>query len=719
MRRIHTAPAFVAFLSAFAVGAPGAMAADPVAVAVGDMACGADTPSGTPCAHAKTSDVAVAQSPDVVLPLGDEQYEAGQLSNFTSFYEPTWGRLKAVTRPVLGNHEYQTTGASGYFDYFNGTGNAAGPAGDRSKGYYSFNVGSWHVVALNSNCTQVSCTAGAAQETWLRADLAANTAPCTLAYFHHPRWSSDTYDLGTPSVAPFVQALYAGGADLMLTGHAHDYERFAPQNPDGIMDSARGLTEIVVGTGGRSEVSFSATPNINSLVRKTGTFGALRLDLRTGSYSFNFKPIAGQTWTDSGAGECHKAASSAQRVLSFAPSADTYADATKPTVNYGRATTVKADASPQRASYLKFAVDGVGGARVASAKLRLYATDASPSGGALSAVADSSWSESTLNWNNRPAAGAALGSIGTVTSGRWYETDVTSLVKGDGPVSLRISSASSDGVAYAAQENGASTAPQLIVTAAPGDTTAPSVPSGLTAQAVSTSRVELNWRASTDDVAVTSYRIRRNGTPISTTDTISYADTTATPGSTYSYTVSALDAAGNESAESAPASVTTPTSATATATTTLTFPAVDDTYSQSDFPASNFGAETSVITDGSPQRNVFLKFNVSGISGKPVTKTVVRLKVSNPTPMGGTFQKVADTTWSQGSLTWNNQPSAESTVLGTLGATVLGETREVDVTGLVTGDGTVSVRISSDNADGGGYSAVEGGTSPKLIVTTG
>ncbi len=709
--------AAAAALAACAVGAPAALAADPVVVAVGDMACGADTPAGTDCLHAKTSDVAVGQNPDAVLTLGDDQYEQGQLSNFNTYYGPTWGRLKSVTRPTAGNHEYLTSGAAGYFDYFNGSGATAGPAGDRGKGYYSFNLGSWHLVALNSNCTVVSCSAGSAQESWLRADLAANTAPCTLAYWHHPRWSSDTNELNSTSVDPLMRALYTSGADLVLSGHAHDYERYLPQDPDGAPDTTRGLTEIIVGTGGRSEVSFSSTPNLNSIVRKTGTYGVLRLGLHSGYYDHKFLPIAGQTWSDSGAGDCHNAASSQQRQLTFTPSGDTYADSGRPSANFGSGTTMSADGSPQRVSYLKFPVSGLNGTSVKSAKLRLYVKDPSVSGGTFNTVADTSWGESTLTWNNRPAAGAAVGTLGSVAKNRWYEADVTPLVKGDGTVAVRISSTSSDGVLYATAEAGTALAPQLVVTAAPGDTTAPSTPVTPTATAASSTRVELTWPDSTDSVGVTGYRIFRDDAPAGTSSTSTYADMTVAAGSTHTYAVAAYDAAGNESAQSGSVTVTTPASTTTAAT--LTIDATEDTYVQDNLPSSNFGIDTATIYDGSPRRNVFLKFPVSGVGTRRVTKAVLRLKADNPSVFGGSFQRVANTSWSQGTMTWNTQPTADTTVLATMGATAQDAMYDIDVTGLVSGDGMASVRISSTNADGGGYYSTESGIPAQLILTTG
>src|SRR5690242_19958825 len=171
MRRAVALGAAVALLS---FGAPGA-SADPVVAAAGDIACG--TGSTGLCAQQSTAAVLGQINPVLVLALGDDQYESGSLSDFQSFYGPSWGLYKSITRPAPGNHEYETSGAAGYFDYFDGLGSATGPAGDRSKGYYSFDVGSWHFDALNSNCASIGgCGAGSPEETWLRNDFASHPA---------------------------------------------------------------------------------------------------------------------------------------------------------------------------------------------------------------------------------------------------------------------------------------------------------------------------------------------------------------------------------------------------------------------------------------------------------------------------------------------------------------------------------------------------------------
>ncbi len=230
-----------------------------------------------------------------VFALGDLAYNDGTTAEFNNCYNPSWGRHKARTKPAPGNHEYQTPGATGYYGYFGAA------AGDSAKGYYSYDVGDWYVVVLNSNITR---TAGSAQELWLRSDLAASTKTCTLAYWHHPRFSSSSVHGNDVSVQPFWQALYDFNADVILGGHDHTYERFAPQTPSGAADAARGIREFVVGTGGRGHYAIG-TAKPNSQVRHTGTFGVLKLTLWAGNYAWEFVPVAGGTFTDSGTGTCH------------------------------------------------------------------------------------------------------------------------------------------------------------------------------------------------------------------------------------------------------------------------------------------------------------------------------------------------------------------------------------------------------------------------------
>src|SRR5215204_2340063 len=298
---------------------------DPVFVGAGDIA-----------SCTSTGDEATASLLEgingTVATLGDNAYESGTSQEFAHCYDnyklPSegggvfdparnsyWGQYKVLTKPAVGNHEYYTpgssasSGASGYFGYF---GNAASPteAGCtiNCKGYYSYDLGSWHVVVLNSNCAEVSvggCGAGSPQEVWLRNDLAAHSNACTLAYFHHPRFSSSTRG-NNSAMGPFWEALYEAGAEVVLNGHAHHYERFAPQTPGGQTDLERGIRQFVVGTGGKSLNSFGTVQN-NSEVRKADAFGVIKLTLHTEGYDWQFVTAPGATVTDFGSGSCHSA----------------------------------------------------------------------------------------------------------------------------------------------------------------------------------------------------------------------------------------------------------------------------------------------------------------------------------------------------------------------------------------------------------------------------
>ncbi len=225
------------------------------------------------------------QLPGTVAALGDLAYEDGTAAEFANCYARAWGRAYARTRPAPGNHEYQTPGAAGYFGYWGSI------AGDPAKGYYSYDLG---FIG--------GCGAGSAQETWLRADLTAHPARCTLAYWHHPRFSGGFVG-GDAMLAPIWQALYANNADLVLTAHAHNYQRFAPMTAAGILDRSRGIREFVVGTGGASHHPGGQVANLE--VFNDTTYGVIKLTLRTTGYDWQFVPVAGGTFTDSGSTACH------------------------------------------------------------------------------------------------------------------------------------------------------------------------------------------------------------------------------------------------------------------------------------------------------------------------------------------------------------------------------------------------------------------------------
>jgi hypothetical protein len=513
-------------------------ASDPVIAAAGDIACDPSNSSfnggngsSNNCRQKYTSDLLVNAGLSAVLDLGDNQYYCGGYQAFLQSYDLSWGRVKSITHPSVGNHEYLTSGgtdckitnegAAGYFNYF---GAAAGVIG---KGYYSFDVGTWHFIALNSNCIETGgCGPTSAQYQWLQNDLAAHTNVCTLAYWHIPLFSSG--GRSSANSKPFWQLLYNYNADLILNGHDHIYERFAPQDSTGAMDLTRGLREFIVGTGGADHTSIAQIA-ANSEVRNIDTYGVLKLTLHPTSYDWQFVPEAGKTFTDSGTGTCHgsltttstptatvtatqaivPAATSTptatvtptqtialvatntptttatatqviapagtntptltptstqaqSQSLVFTPLADTYVNAGSTGTNYGGATTLRADASPDVHSYLRFSVSGLGGKTITRARLLIYANSGLAQGINALAVADNTWGELTTNYTNAPALGNILASSGAIATGSWTSLDVTPYITGEGTFSFGVNTASSTAISLASRESGANS-PQLII----------------------------------------------------------------------------------------------------------------------------------------------------------------------------------------------------------------------------------------------------------------
>jgi 3',5'-cyclic AMP phosphodiesterase CpdA len=266
--------------------------AEAVVYAVGDIAECRDKPLAEAPAF-RTAEL-LKQTTGPILALGDIAYQKGSDADFRNCFDPAWGELKPRILPVPGNHEYMTQGASGYYAYFGAV------AGVPGKGYYSTRIGAWRIIALNSN---IDAQTGSEQEQWLRAELTANKTKCTLAFWHHPVFSSAPRGID-PRMRDIWQALYQAGVDVILNGHEHLYERFAPQAPDGALDLSRGIREFIVGTGGASLYRF-ATVQPNSEARKGGVLGVLQLTLREDSYAWKFLPVAGETFQEVGQGRCH------------------------------------------------------------------------------------------------------------------------------------------------------------------------------------------------------------------------------------------------------------------------------------------------------------------------------------------------------------------------------------------------------------------------------
>jgi chitodextrinase len=640
------------FLAPPPLGAVG----DPVIVAAGDIACdptnsnfnGGNGSSGS-CRQRYTANLINSIGPAAVLPLGDNQYYCGGYNAFLQSYDLSWGGFKSITRPSVGNHEFLTSGgtdcnagnagAHGYYTYF---GAAAGQSG---QGYYSHDVGSWHLIALNSNCGAAGgCSATSPQGRWLAADLAAHPATCTLAYWHIPLYSSG--GRASSNSRPFWQLLSDNNADLILSAHDHTYERFAPQTPTGTVDNVRGIREFIVGTGGANHTSF-VTTEPNSEIRNSNTFGVLKVTLHPSSYDWQFVPESGQTFTDSGTTACHGASS----------------DTVPPT-------------APSNLS-----ATAVNGGRV-----------------------DLSWTAST---DNVGVAGYRVYrngvQIGAATATTYSDT-----------TAVPSSSYGYHVVAYDTSGN-VSSPSNTVTVQTPADTLPPTTPSGLAATAAGPAEVDLTWSPSTDDVGVAGYEILRDGVQIGTSSTASYADLTTRSSTTYSYTVRAYDVVGNRSGESTAANVTTPG-----APTVLTFRPAADTFVQSDTPGTNYGANTAIGTDNSPIKRMLLKFAVTGVEGRQVLSAKLRLRCVNASGVGGAFHRVANTSWTEGGATWNNAPPGDSATLGQLGSVSIGTWYEVDVTQLVSGDGTFSLDATSTSSDGADYTSKEGavGSLPELVVTT-
>jgi hypothetical protein len=281
---------------------------DPVIAAAGDIACDPTSShyfnglgDATHCQQMATSNLLINMQPTAVLTIGDNQYMENTLAQFEAVFDKTWGRLKSIIHPDPGNHEYRTPNAAGYFAYFGAA------AGDPTKGYYSYDLGTWHIITLNGECANIGgCNKGSPEEVWLQNDLATHTNQCTLAVWHEPEFDSGPNGSGTVYL-DFWNDLYRAGADVVLNGHSHLYERFGPQTPNAVADPAHGIVQFTVGTGGEDLDNFH-TIRPNSMARDSQDFGVLKLTLGDGSYSWDFVTIPGSSgFTDTGSASCHAA----------------------------------------------------------------------------------------------------------------------------------------------------------------------------------------------------------------------------------------------------------------------------------------------------------------------------------------------------------------------------------------------------------------------------
>jgi len=498
--------------SASRAGTGGAVSSDPVIAVAGDIACdptnsgfNGGNGSSNSCREMYTSNLLLNANLSAVLTLGDTQYYCGGYSAFLQSYDPSWGRVKSITHPAVGNHEYLTSGgtdctaanagAAGYFNYF---GSAAGQPG---QGYYSFNIGTWHIIALNSNCGDAGgCSASSPQGQWLANDLQTHTNFCTLAFWHIPLFSSG--GRANNNSKAFWQLLYNNNADLILTAHDHIYERFAPQTPSGTLDTTRGIREFIVGTGGANHTSIvSVAPN--SEVQNVNTFGVLELTLHPTSYDWNFVPEAGKTFTDSGSTACHGATS----------------DTTPPTAPANL--TATAVSQTQVNLSWNASTDNVG-----VAGYKVYRD-----GAFLASTSTTSYSDTAVQG-------------GTSHSYKVYAYDAAG----------NISPASNTATVTTPTD----TQPPTTPTGLAG-----------TAVSASQVNLTWNAASDNVGVAgYTVYRNGSPIATTSGANATSYSDSSVASGTTYTYTVDAFDGTGNHSPPSGPVSVTTPSGTVHTVTLT-------------------------------------------------------------------------------------------------------------------------------------------------------
>jgi hypothetical protein len=448
--------ALAAVLVAATTGAPVvAGAEDPVLVGAGDIA---DCTTSADTATAELLD----GIPGTVFTLGDNAYERGSAADFRDCYVPTWGRHKARTRPSVGNHDYLTADAKGYFGYF---GTRAGPAG---RGYYAYDLGAWRIIVLDSNCAEVGgCTSTSPQGRWLRTELTAAGDRDVLAYWHHPRYSSGVHG-GTSTVRGLFELLYAAGADVVLVGHDHDYERFAPQDPWGRRDDATGIRQFVVGTGG-TNLRGRASQEAHSEVFASW-HGVLRLTLRPGSYDWIFEPAAGGTFQDAGTAATH-GRPTPRATRTFTVASDATVDQARPSTNFGTSSLLRVDGDAgdgaDRRAYLKATVTGLPGV-VDRAALRLWVTNPTVDGPRVLPTT-TRWSGRTITWRTRPSAtGSAASDHGRIVAGEYVDLDVTAIVTGNGTYGFLLWPTSPDGLDVDSLQG--AHPPRLIVqtVAAPG-----------------------------------------------------------------------------------------------------------------------------------------------------------------------------------------------------------------------------------------------------------
>jgi fibronectin type 3 domain-containing protein len=751
----------------------------------------------------------VGWNPDLFLYLGDV-YEDGTLTEFRNWYGgPTafFGRLRDVTTPVVGNHEYTGNTADGYFTYW-----------DNIPHYYSYDANGWHFIAIDSTSNYNRAAPGTPQYEWLAADLAANRSPCTMVFWHHPLFS-----IGSEDPAPRMQAMWdlmaAHHVTMLVTAHDHNYQRWTPMGAGGV-PAADGIVEVVVGGGGHSSQGFLSSDA--RVVKTNKSYGAMRMELfgNRADLHYHAAGAVGTTLVDSSTVSCK----GTDRLAPTAPAGLTAtADATPSvslrwtpaTDNYGvtgyrlyRDGTTLADLPPAATSwtdtsvagatayeYSLDAVDAAGnrsmptppmavttlgpdttpptvpGGLTAATSPDAVTLDWSPStdnvgvtgyvvlrdGVAVATVADTAYTDSVVppdephTWTVRAVDAASNTSAETEPV-----TAVRDTLAPSAPPNLRATEvrpgavglawdASTDNVGVARYQvfrdgsplaqisagrtflddtvgtsrtsytylvtavdaAGNASGPSNQVTVTTPDASPPTAPTNLQASVAGPNQVGLSWEPATDDSGVAGYTVYRDGTAVGTTTGTHLTDGTALSETSYTYAVSAFDAAGNSSGPGAPVLVTTPAATPVVA--------VADTYVKASSPTSRYGSTPVVRVDADPVTNAYLKFTVSGQSGT-VLRARLRVWVAAGSSSGFVVRPVADSSWSESLMSWDNAPLIDETSIAASGRTTSGTWVTLDITPLVSGNGTFTVGLTSSGASSSSYGSRESGSPPQLLV---
>ncbi|MCL4561491.1 MAG: DNRLRE domain-containing protein [Chloroflexi bacterium] len=397
--------------------------------------------------------------------------------------------------------------------------------------------------------------------------------------------------------------------------------------------------------------------------------------------------------------------------LTFTVQADAYVNSSYPNNNYGSATVWRVDSSPVLNGYLRFTVQGLAGYAIGRATLMVYTNTSSSIGIQALAVADNTWGETTITYNNAPPMGAAIGSSLSYSAGSWVPVDVTPYVTGEGTYSFGITTVNTSTQSFAARESGSNPAQFVLELAVPDDQ-APSTPTGLTATASRATQVDLAWQASTDNVGVAGYTIYRDGAALATVSgtTLAYSDATVQPSTSYTYTVDAFDQAGNHSAQSAPVSVTTPSMPSS-----LTFNVDADSYVSASYPITNYGSATVWRVDGSPDLHAYLRFSVQGTAGYTIQHAYLKVYANSSGSAGINALAVADNTWDESTITYNTAPPLGAVLDGVAGRTP-GSWVTIDVTSYVTGDGTYSFGVNTPGSTQISFASKESGANAAQLV---